>query len=99
MEREYQVEITETLQKIITVKAASPNDAWKMVSNMYSDEEIVLTSEDYIDTDICILEEVTNIEEPTVENEDEIVDADQKLCYNYYRRKEKMNVIISNPSS
>ena len=76
MEREYQVEITETLQKIITVKAASANDAWKMVSNMYSDEEIVLTSEDYIDTDICILEEVTNIEEPTVENEDEIVDED-----------------------
>ena len=89
MEREYQVEITETLQKIITVKAASANDAWKMVSNMYSDEEIVLTSEDYIDTDICILEEVTNIEEPTVENEDEIVDEDQKLCYNYYRRREK----------
>lgn len=76
MEREYQVEITETLQKIVTVKAESPNDAWKMVREMYSDEEIVLTSEDYIDTDICVLEEVANIEEPIVENEDEIVDAD-----------------------
>jgi hypothetical protein len=76
MEREYQVEITETLQKIVTVKAESPNDAWKMVREMYSDEEIVLTSEDYIDTDICVLEEVANIEEPTVENEDEIVDAE-----------------------
>lgn len=79
MEREYQVEITETLQKIVTVKAENPNDAWKMVREMYSDEEIVLTSEDYIDTDICVLEEVTNIDEPTVENEDEIVDAEQKL--------------------
>lgn len=76
MEREYQVEITETLQKIVTVKAENPNDAWKMVREMYSDEEIVLTSEDYIDTDICVLEEVTNIDEPTVENEDEIVDAE-----------------------
>lgn len=79
MEREYQVEITETLQKIVTIKAESPNDAWRMVREMYSDEEIVLTSEDYIDTDICVLEEVANIDEPTVENEDEIVDAEQKL--------------------
>jgi hypothetical protein len=47
-----------------------------MVREMYSDEEIVLTSEDYIDTDICVLEEVANIDEPTVENEDEIVDAE-----------------------
>lgn len=76
MEKEYQVEITETLQKIVTVKAENPNEAWKIVREMYGDEEIVLTSEDYIDTDICVLEEVTNTDEPNAESEDEIVDAE-----------------------
>ena len=76
MEKEYQVEITETLQKIVTVKAENPNEAWKIVRGMYSDEEIVLTSEDFMDFDICVLEEVTNTDEPNTESEDEIVDAE-----------------------
>lgn len=76
MEKEYKVEITETLQKIVVVTAENADAAWRKVSQMYSDEEIVLTSEDYIDTDMCVLEEVPNIEEDIVENEDKIVDAD-----------------------
>ena len=76
MEREYQVEITETLQKIVTVKAENPDEAWKIVRQMYSDEEVVLTSEDFMDFDICVLEEVTNTDELNEESEDEIVDAE-----------------------
>ena len=76
MEKEYQVEITETLQKIVTVKAENPDEAWKIVRQMYSDEEVILTSEDFMDFDICVLEEIINTEELNEESNDEIVDAE-----------------------
>ena len=47
----YQIEITETLQKIIKVQAASLEEALDHARNKYNSSEITLTSEDYKDTE------------------------------------------------
>ena len=46
MPQNYTIEITETLQKQVTVQAASKEDALAQVEQMYQDEIIVLTAED-----------------------------------------------------
>ncbi|MCL2124707.1 MAG: DpnD/PcfM family protein [Oscillospiraceae bacterium] len=48
----YQVEITETLQRIVAVEAKDEQSAVVAVRQMYRNEEIVLDSSDYIDTKI-----------------------------------------------
>jgi hypothetical protein len=73
MEKEYKVEITETLQRVVTVMAPDADEAYHLVRHMYKTAEVVLDAEDFMDVDICVLEEVENQE---VENEDEIVDAE-----------------------
>jgi len=45
---EYNVEIIETLSKVVTVRASSPDMARRIVEDMYRDEDIVL---DYADFD------------------------------------------------
>jgi len=47
----FEIEIKETLSKIIEVKAENENDAFTRVKQMYNDEEIVLDSSDYLDTE------------------------------------------------
>ena len=47
----YQIEIKETLSRIIEVKAENENEAFTIVKQMYNDEEIVLDSSDYADTE------------------------------------------------
>lgn len=49
---EYLVEITETLQKQISVEANSKSEAMGKVSQMYRNEEIVLGVESFVGTDI-----------------------------------------------
>ena len=51
----FQVEITETLQRIVSIEAESENAAHLAVKEMYRNEEIVLDNSDYIDTEIEIL--------------------------------------------
>ena len=53
----FQVEITEMLQKIVSIKAESENAAYLTVKEMYRNEEIVLDDSDYIDTEIEAFEE------------------------------------------
>jgi len=55
--KKYKVEITETLQTIITVEANSEDEAIDIVHQKYRDEEIVLDSSNYIDTDFSIYSE------------------------------------------
>ena len=55
--QEYQVEVTETLSRITTVLASSKREAIKLVEAKYRDEEIVLTSDDWVDTEFLIREE------------------------------------------
>ena len=50
--KEYNVMITETLSRIITVEASSEREAEEKVKEMYNDEEIVLDWNDLDDTDI-----------------------------------------------
>lgn len=48
----YTVEITETLQKFIEVKASSPEEAESLIRQRYNREEIVLEADSYISTKI-----------------------------------------------
>lgn len=59
----YKVTVTETLQRTITVNAEDELDAVQKVQNMYNNEEIVLDSEDHINTDIDVKNIDKNIEE------------------------------------
>lgn len=53
-QKKYQVEIAETLQRIIEVKADSPEDAIQKIRKKYMDSEIVLDYSDYIDVDFSL---------------------------------------------
>lgn len=54
--KKYDVEITEILQRIISIEAEDENEAHKKVSAMYKCGEIVLDSDDFIDKEINLLE-------------------------------------------
>lgn len=54
--KEYEVEIVETISRIITVEADNEYEALVTVSDMYHNEEIVLDASDHIDTDFNIFE-------------------------------------------
>lgn len=47
MAKEYQIEIEELLQRVVTVKANSLDEAFDIVQNRYKNQEYVLDSEDY----------------------------------------------------
>ena len=64
----YKVTVTETLQRTITVNAEDELDAVQKVQDMYNNEEIVLDSEDHINTDI----DVKNIDKNIGESQDGI---------------------------
>ena len=53
--QEFQVEITETLQRTVTVMALDEDDAFMKVRKIYKKSEIILDSEDYIDTEFKVL--------------------------------------------
>ena len=46
--KKYKIEITETLQRVVDVKAISKNDAIKKIAQQYKDEKIILGGEDLI---------------------------------------------------
>lgn len=52
--QEFKVEITETLQRTITVNAKSESEAIQMAKDMYHDEKVVLGYESYVDTEFEI---------------------------------------------
>jgi len=47
----YEIEIKETLSRVIEVQANSEDEAFAQVKQMYNNEEIVLDSSDYVDTE------------------------------------------------
>lgn len=53
----FKVEITETLQKTVEVKALDEADAIIKVKEMYRKEKIILNETSYIDTDFAIIKE------------------------------------------
>lgn len=48
----FEIEIKETLSKIVKVDAGNQYDAISKVKEMYRNQEIVLDTEDYVDTEI-----------------------------------------------
>lgn len=53
----YRVVVTETLQRIVYVDAKSAEEAKGKVEERYRNEEIVLDSSDYQDTEIEVIED------------------------------------------
>ena len=53
--KEYQVEVVETLVRIVTVEATSEEDAIKFVRYDYSNAELVLDSDDFFDVEFEIV--------------------------------------------
>ena len=49
--RTFEIEITETLQRTITVQASSLEDAIIFARKKYHDEEIILDYSDHVDTE------------------------------------------------
>ncbi len=58
--KEFKVEITETLQKTITIIAENEEAAIEEAKSLYYDEEIVLDDSAYIDTEYSIVESEDN---------------------------------------
>jgi len=48
----FEIEITETLQVIQEIKANSYDEASQIINDKYKNEEIILTSDEYVDTEI-----------------------------------------------
>lgn len=55
--KEYQIEIQETLARIITVTASNEEMAMRIVKDRYFDGEIVLDYGDFVETEFNNLEE------------------------------------------
>lgn len=51
---EYQIQITESLQRFTTVSAASEKEAVELVRQYYKKEQIILGSEDFANVDFAI---------------------------------------------
>lgn len=50
----YQVEITETLQKVVTIEASSEQEAIKKAHSSWNDGQIELTADDFKGADFQI---------------------------------------------
>lgn len=53
----FKVEVTETLQRTVEIEADDPHDAVRKAIEMYQNEEIVLDTDDYVDTTFDIKKE------------------------------------------
>ena len=53
--KKYKFEITETLQKQVEIEADSFDEAYRKLKKSYRNEEIVLDSNDYIDTEFKLI--------------------------------------------
>ena len=74
--KKFNIEITEILQKNISIKAKDFSQALELISRKYKEEEIVLSSEDYISTDISMCNDNEEVRE--LINDDEFNDFLEK---------------------
>lgn len=49
--KEFQIEVTETLSRVIKVKAATVASALEHVQTLYKQEQIILSSDDFMETE------------------------------------------------
>jgi hypothetical protein len=59
--KEFEVEVVETLIRIVTVEAMSKEDAIKFVRYDYNNAELVLDSDDFFDVDFNVVNNDTSI--------------------------------------
>lgn len=53
--KKYKIEVVETLKRTIDVSANSPEEARQKVMDMYYDQEIILSGDDYYETEFIAL--------------------------------------------
>lgn len=53
--KEYNVEVCETLIRIVTVEATSEEEALELIRNDYNNAELVLDADDFFDVDFEIV--------------------------------------------
>ena len=53
----FKIEVKETLSKIIEVEAISEDEAFSKIQDLYNKEEIVLDTDDYVETEFLKSEE------------------------------------------
>lgn len=51
MQKDYEIEIVETLQRVVKVKADSYDEALDIVTEKYKNEEIILDENDFVGAD------------------------------------------------
>ena len=66
--KEYEVEITETLQKTTTIKANSPEEAAMLVEAGYKNGEYVLDADNFVDVDFNTIEDLPKISKSVLNN-------------------------------
>jgi len=63
--KEFEIEVCETLIRIVTVEALTAEDAVDLVSNIYAGrvagEEIILDSDDFFDVDFNVVNNDTTL--------------------------------------
>lgn len=67
---DYQIQITESLQRVATVSADSEIEAIELVRRLYKEEKIVLDSEDFTDANFIVknqnLKHIINLKKGTL---------------------------------
>lgn len=58
--KKYRIEIEEVLTKVVEVKADNMNNAFDKVYERYCNEQVVLNSEDWLDTKFYVLDQFNN---------------------------------------
>lgn len=58
MKKKFQVSIEETLRKTIFVNAENEAEAWDIADELYEEEKVVLTPEDFVEYNVYIEKEV-----------------------------------------
>ena len=53
--KKFNIEITETLQRQIEIEAEDYDEAMKIIKERYRNGEIILDSNDYVDTDFRLI--------------------------------------------
>jgi hypothetical protein len=56
----YTIEIAETLSQSVTVQAATAEEAISIVRQAYRKEQIILSADDYVDTDFRVLDDASD---------------------------------------
>lgn len=77
----YKIEIQEFLSRIVEVKSRNINDAITKINDMYLREEIILGSDDYIQTEINEFHTTNEINEDVLSNGNNFFLITNKILY------------------